>query len=109
MVQAVLADAETFAVALPRPVDDALEWFDDRAAVLDEVTTPVLVAFLDGYRGAGGAVTFDVTARQRLSLYRAYLYLIMWVETAPRGFGRKLLDRIYDRVFQPLAAALGKE
>src|ERR1700722_5728210 len=156
MVQAVLADAETFAVTLPRPVADVLEWFEARAAFLDEVTTPVLVhfdlwdgnilvepnsaghrisalidaerafwgdplaefvslalygdierdtAFLDGYRRAGGAVTFDVAARQRLSLYRAYLYLIMWVETAPRGFGRELLDRIYGKVFQPLAAA----
>ena len=65
-------------------------------------------AFLDGYRSAGGTVTFDVAARQRLSLYRAYLYLIMWVETAPRGFGRELLDRIYGKVFQPLAAALGE-
>jgi aminoglycoside phosphotransferase (APT) family kinase protein len=158
MVNAVLADAETFAVTLPRPIDDILEWFNDRAVVLDEVTTPALVhfdlwdgnilvesgpaghrigalidaerafwgdplaefvslalygdierdtAFLDGYRGAGGTVTFDVAARRRLSLYRAYLYLIMWVETAPRGFGQELLDRIHGRVYQPLAAALG--
>jgi aminoglycoside phosphotransferase (APT) family kinase protein len=158
MVNAVLADAETFAVTLPRPIDDILEWFNARAVVLDEVTTPALVhfdlwdgnilvesgpaghrigalidaerafwgdplaefvslalygdierdtAFLDGYRGAGGTVTFDVAARRRLSLYRAYLYLIMWVETAPRGFGQELLDRIHGRVYQPLAAALG--
>jgi aminoglycoside phosphotransferase (APT) family kinase protein len=158
MVNAVLADAETFAVTLPRPIADILEWFNDRAVVLDEVTTPALVhfdlwdgnilvesgpaghrigalidaerafwgdplaefvslalygdierdtAFLDGYRGAGGTVTFDVAARRRLSLYRAYLYLIMWVETAPRGFGQELLDRIHGRVYQPLAAALG--
>jgi aminoglycoside phosphotransferase (APT) family kinase protein len=158
MVNAVLADAETFAVTLPRPIADILEWFNARAAALDEVTTPVLVhfdlwdgnilvesgparhrigalidaerafwgdplaefvslalygdierdtAFLDGYRGAGGAVTFDIAARRRLSLYRAYLYLIMWVETAPRGFGQELLDRIHGRVFQPLALALG--
>ena len=53
-------------------------------------------------------MTFDVAARQRLSLYRAYLYLIMWVETAPRGFGGELLDRIYGKVFQPLAAAFGE-
>ena len=156
MVNAVLADAETFAVTLPRPIADILEWFNDRAVVLDEVTTPALVhfdlwdgnilvesgpaghrigalidaerafwgdplaefvslalygdierdtAFLDGYRGAGGTVTFDVAARQRLSLYQAYLYLIMWVETVPRGFGGEFLDRIYGRVFQPLAAA----
>ena len=49
-------------------------------------------AFLHGYRAAGGTVTFDLAARQRLALYRAYLYLIMWVETAPRGFGQELLD-----------------
>jgi len=156
MVNAVLADAETFAVTLPASIADILEWFDARAVVLDEVTTPVLVhfdlwdgnilvessaaghrigalidaerafwgdplaefvslalygdierdtAFLDGYRGDGGAVTFDIAARRRLSLYRAYLYLIMWVETAPRGFGQELLDRLYGRVFQPLATA----
>jgi aminoglycoside phosphotransferase (APT) family kinase protein len=158
MVNAVLADAESFAVTLPRPIADILEWFNARAVALDEVTTPVLVhfdlwdgnilvesgparhrigalidaerafwgdplaefvslalygdierdaAFLDGYRAAGGAITFDIAARQRLSLYRAYLYLIMWVETAPRGFGQELLDRIHGRVFEPLAAALG--
>ena len=45
MVHAVLADAETFAVTLPRPVADVLEWFDARAPALDEVTTPVLVHF----------------------------------------------------------------
>ena len=45
MVNAVLADAETFAVVLPRPIADILEWFNARAAALDEVTTPVLVHF----------------------------------------------------------------
>ena len=64
-------------------------------------------AFLAGDRGAGGAVTFDIAARQRLSLYRAYLYLIMWVETAPRQFGQEFLDQIYGRVLQPLAAIFG--
>jgi aminoglycoside phosphotransferase (APT) family kinase protein len=159
MVQAVLADAETFAVTLPRPVADIRAWFDARAPVLDAVTTPVLVhfdlwdgnilvesgsaghrigalidaeralwgdplaefvsldlfgdierdtAFLDGYRRAGGAVTFDLAARHRLSLYRAYLYLIMWVESAPRKFGQELLGRLYGKVFQPLAAAFGE-
>ena len=158
MVNAVLADAETFAVTLPRPTADILEWFNARAVALDEVSTPVLVhfdlwdgnilvesgpaghrigalidaerafwgdplaefvslalygdieldtAFLAGYRGAGGAITFDIAARRRLSLYRAYLYLIMWVETAPRGFGQELLEQIRGRVFQPLAAILG--
>ena len=157
MVNAVLADAETYAVTLPRPIADILEWFNDRAVALEEVTTPVLVhfdlwdgnilvesdpaghrigalidaerafwgdplaefvslalygdierdtAFLAGYRGAGGAVTFDIAARQRLSLYRTYLNLIMWVEAVPRGFGQELLDRIHGRVYQPLADAL---
>ena len=44
MVNAVLADAETFAVTLP-PIADILEWFNARAVALDEVTTPVLVHF----------------------------------------------------------------
>jgi aminoglycoside phosphotransferase (APT) family kinase protein len=45
MVKAVLADAETFAVTLPRPIADILEWFNARAGTLDEVATPVLVHF----------------------------------------------------------------
>jgi aminoglycoside phosphotransferase (APT) family kinase protein len=158
MVNAVLADAETFAVTLPRPIAGVQEWFDARAAVLDEVTTPVLVhfdlwdgnilvesspaghrigalidaerafwgdplaefdslalfgdieqdpAFLDGYRAGGGTVTFDFAARQRLSLYRAYLNLIMWVEAVPRQASRERRVWLYRRVFEPLAAALG--
>jgi aminoglycoside phosphotransferase (APT) family kinase protein len=39
-------------------------------------------AFLDGY----GGIVFDGAARRRLALYRAYLYLIMLVEGAPRGY-----------------------
>jgi aminoglycoside phosphotransferase (APT) family kinase protein len=41
--------------------------------------------FLRGYREAGGTLTFDEAARRRLALYRCYLYLIMLVETVPRG------------------------
>ena len=156
MVNAVLADAERFNVTLPRPAADIRDWFRARAAVLDEVTTPVLVhfdlwdgnilvepgpagyrvgalidaerafwgdplaefvslalfadieqdtAFLHGYRAAGGTVTFDFAARRRLSLYRAYLYLIMWVEVAPRQYGQERRDWLLPRVFQPLTAA----
>ena len=156
MVNAVLADAERFAVTLPRPAADIRDWFTARAAVLDEVTTPVLVhfdlwdgnilvesgpaghrigalidaerafwgdplaefvslalfadieqdtAFLHGYRAAGGTVTFDFAARQRLALYRAYLYLIMLVEVAPRQYGQERWDWLFDRVFQPLTEA----
>jgi aminoglycoside phosphotransferase (APT) family kinase protein len=43
-------------------------------------------AFLDGYRAAGGWITFDEGTRTRLALYRCYLYLIKLVEGAPRGY-----------------------
>jgi aminoglycoside phosphotransferase (APT) family kinase protein len=155
MVDAVLADAERFAVALPRPAADLRELFARRAAVLDEVTTPVLVhfdlwdgnilvasdpggrrigalidaerafwgdplaefvslalfgdierdgAFLHGYRSAGGQVSFGSAARQRLSLYRAYLYLIMWVEAVPRRSSPDRRDWLAESVLAPLAA-----
>ena len=158
MVNALLADAGRYAVTLPRPAAAIRDWFTAQAAVLDEVTTPVLVhfdlwdgnilvesgpagrrigalidaerafwgdplaefvslalfadieqdtAFLHGYRAAGGTVTFDLAARQRLSLYWAYLYLIMWVEVAPRQYGRERRDWLVDQVFQPLSAAFG--
>lgn len=43
-------------------------------------------AFLAGYRNAGGRVVFDDRTRRRLALYRCYLYLIMLVESVPRGY-----------------------
>jgi aminoglycoside phosphotransferase (APT) family kinase protein len=155
MADAVLADAGRFAVTLPRPAAEIQEWFAARAAVLDEVTTPVLVhfdlwdgnilvesrdsgrrisalidaerafwgdplaelvslalsgdiepdtAFLDGYRDAGGTVALDPPARQRLLLYRAYLYLIMWVEAGPRQYNMERGGWLFDLVFQWLAA-----
>lgn len=136
MVDAVLADARTFAVTLPRPAGEIADVIAAHAQVLDEVTTPALVhfdlwdgnilvdmtaptptigglidgeramwadpladfvslalfreieqdsAFLNGYQAAGGQVTLDPRARQRLSMYRSYLYLIMLAETGPRG------------------------
>ncbi|MFC0548135.1 phosphotransferase family protein [Kutzneria chonburiensis] len=39
-------------------------------------------AFLDGY----GGIEFTDRARRRLALYRTYLYLIMLIEGAPRGY-----------------------
>ena len=45
MVDAVLADAGKFAVALPRPAAEIRELLAARAQVLDEVRTPVLVHF----------------------------------------------------------------
>jgi aminoglycoside phosphotransferase (APT) family kinase protein len=64
-------------------------------------------AFLHGYRAGGGTVTFDFAARQRLSLYRAYLNLIMWVEAVPRQASQKRRDWLHGQVLEPLAAALG--
>ncbi|MFF3419669.1 phosphotransferase family protein [Streptomyces sp. NPDC002698] len=43
--------------------------------------------FLTGYQEGGGVVEFDRAARQRLALYRSYLYLIMLIETVPRASG----------------------
>jgi len=157
MVDAVLADAETFMVPLPRPAGEIRDLFAAHAPVLDEVTTPVLVhfdlwdgnilvdsgasgprigalidaerafwgdplaefvslalfgdietdmAFLDGYRSAGGAVTFGPATRLRLALYRSYLYLIMWVEVAPREYDEKRRAWLVDKVLLPLTATL---
>jgi aminoglycoside phosphotransferase (APT) family kinase protein len=61
-------------------------------------------AFLHGYRSAGGTANFDFAARQRLLAYRAYLYLIMWVEAVPRRFTQQRRDWLVDKVFRPLEA-----
>jgi aminoglycoside phosphotransferase (APT) family kinase protein len=157
MVDAVLADAQRFSVTLPRPNAEIRALFESKAAVLDEVTRPVLThfdlwdgnvlvesgphglrvgalidaerafwgdpladfislalfgdvegdaAFLRGYREAGGSVTFDAASRLRLSLYQAYLYLIMWIEVTPRQYGEERLEWLRGRVWDPLAAAL---
>ena len=157
MVDAVLADAGKFAVALPRPAAEIRELLAAQAQVLDEVRTPVLVhfdlwdgnllvdasqgaprvsglidaerafwgdplaelvslalfgdieqdaAFLHGYRTAGATVTFDAAGRLRLSLYRVYLHLIMWVESVPRKASPARLDRLRQLVVRPLARTL---
>jgi hypothetical protein len=59
-------------------------------------------AFLRGYRAAGGAAIFDEPARLRLSLYRAYLYLIMWVEAVPRNVSAARRARLRRLVVGPL-------
>lgn len=153
MVEAVLADAERFAVQLPRPTAHIHDAVVAAADVLGQVPTAVLVhfdlwdgnilldqhsgalrisgiidaerafwgdpvadfvslalfadieedtAFLAGYRAAGGQVQFDQSLRDRLRLYRIYLYLIMLVEATPRGYSgarhtrrqRKVADRL---------------
>ncbi|MEV0634856.1 aminoglycoside phosphotransferase family protein [Streptomyces sp. NPDC050619] len=63
-------------------------------------------AFLAGYREAGGRAEFDVPARLRLALYRAYLYLIMLTETIPRGFDAGQARWVQETVAPELVAAL---
>jgi aminoglycoside phosphotransferase (APT) family kinase protein len=157
MVDAVLADAHGYGVALPRPGPEMRELFAAQAPVLDEVTTPVLVhfdlwdgnilidrpggaarigglidaerafwgdpladfvslallgdieqdeAFLSGYRSTGAVATFDAAARQRLALYASYLYLLMWVESAPRHYDEPRCAWLQSRVVRPLADTL---
>lgn len=55
-------------------------------------------AFLAGYREAGGRIVFDERTRQRLALYRCYLYLIMLVESAPRRYSPDQLRRLRESV-----------
>ena len=138
MVGLVLADAERYAVSLPRPASELRALFQAHAGALEEVKQPVLThfdlwdgnvfihrvegvphveaiidgerafwgdpsaeftstalfrdiegegAFLQGYQSVTGTpVSFTEALRTRLSLYRAYLYLIMVTEGAPRGY-----------------------
>ncbi|MFS8197785.1 phosphotransferase family protein [Streptomyces sp. CWNU-52B] len=62
--------------------------------------------FLSGYQEAGGRVEFTRPARLRLALYRSYLYLIMLVETVPRGTAEDDLAWRRDTVVPELVAAL---
>lgn len=60
-------------------------------------------ALLAGYREAGGQVVLDASGRLRLTLYRLYLYLIMWVEVVPRRFD---VDSRRREVLGPIATML---
>ncbi|WP_053848297.1 phosphotransferase family protein [Streptomyces sp. NRRL B-24085] len=62
--------------------------------------------FLAGYREAGGRAGFDVPARVRLALYRAYLYLIMLTETVPRAVDDEKERWVQSAVAPELVAAL---
>lgn len=64
--------------------------------------------FLAGYGASapGGPVEFDGSLRLRLALYRAYLYLIMLVETVPRGASGERLEWTWNEVAPRLEAAL---
>lgn len=64
--------------------------------------------FLAGYRAAGGHAVFDASARLRLALYRAYLYLIMLAETVPRASGAEHDRWLGETVAPELLAALNE-
>lgn len=55
-------------------------------------------AFLLGYaEEQGRPLVFDELARTRIALAQLYLYLIMWIEPAPRAFGpvKRAATRLY--------------
>ncbi|MFI5727706.1 phosphotransferase family protein [Streptomyces cyaneofuscatus] len=63
--------------------------------------------FLAGYaEGSGRALEFSDSVRLRLALYRSYLYLIMLVETVPRGLGPEAAEETRQLVAPHLVAAL---
>ncbi|MBE1876732.1 phosphotransferase family protein [Myceligenerans pegani] len=58
--------------------------------------------FLSGY----GGITFDDDARRRLAMYRAYLYLIMLTEGAPRGYAGPQREAALTHITRHLDTAL---
>ncbi|WP_189781998.1 phosphotransferase family protein [Streptomyces capitiformicae] len=62
--------------------------------------------FLAGYQEAGGEVEFTASARRRYALYRSYLYLIMLIESVPRGLDDGHLAWRREQVAPQLTAAL---
>jgi len=56
---------------------------------------------LAGYRAAGGRLDLDEATRLRLRVYRLYLYLIMWVEVAPRGYDESRISWLRNAVLGP--------
>jgi aminoglycoside phosphotransferase (APT) family kinase protein len=160
MCDDVLADADRFAARLPRATGDVRAALRRHEALLDDVTTPVLVhfdlwngnilvdggelsgivdaerafwgdpladlvslalfgditqdaGFLDGYAATtyaatGRALSLDGSARTRLAMYRAYLYLIMLTEVVPREYPQARRARTYDSVTPHLEKALAE-
>ncbi|MEU6507030.1 aminoglycoside phosphotransferase family protein [Streptomyces sp. NPDC046942] len=62
--------------------------------------------FLAGYREGGGRAVLGPAERIRYALYRAYLYLIMLVETVPRQAGEGHVRWVRETVAPQLVAAL---
>jgi aminoglycoside phosphotransferase (APT) family kinase protein len=158
MTDALLADADRYGVALPRPADDLRRLVKDSEWALAEVRVPALVHFdlwpgnilvvtgptprlsgivdaerafwgdplaelaslglfgraeqdedlIAGYTGGGAWIGDDAASKRRLSLYRLYLYLIMTIETVPRGTTGAGHDPIRRLVERHLRAALAE-
>lgn len=106
----ILVDRSTGEARIGGLIDgERMFWGDPLAdfvslALLGDIRTDE--AFLAGYQEAGGRVEFDVPARLRLALYRAYLYLIMLTETVPREMDEGQLRWRQDTVVPELVAAL---
>ena len=62
--------------------------------------------FLAGYAEAGGAAQPGPSFSRRQALYRTYLYLLMAVEAAPRGYGAGWRRTVGVRVDEDLTAQL---
>ena len=73
-------------------------------------------ALLRGYaEERGAALVFDDVVRTRIALAQLYLYLIMWIEPAPRRFGwlkrvatRRYVGRFLARALRTLASGRGR-
>ncbi|WP_129841830.1 aminoglycoside phosphotransferase family protein [Streptomyces sp. RFCAC02] len=63
-------------------------------------------ALIAGYASEGGRTDFDAPARARMAFYRAYLYLIMLVESVPRAYPPERTAYTVERVTPHLTAAL---
>jgi aminoglycoside phosphotransferase (APT) family kinase protein len=106
----ILVDRSTGQARIGGLIDgERMFWGDPLAdfvslALLGDIRTDE--AFLAGYREAGGRAEFDVPARLRLALYRAYLYLIMLTETVPREMDEGQLRWRQETVAPELDAAL---
>ena len=83
-------------------------------ALFDEIERDE--ALLRGYaEERGAALVFDDEARTRIALAQLYLYLIMWIEPAPRSFGwlkrvatRRYVGRFLARALSTLASGRGR-
>ncbi|MFF4037734.1 phosphotransferase family protein [Streptomyces sp. NPDC001816] len=73
-------------------------------ALLDDIAKDE--AFLAGYGQAGGRAALGCAESLRLALYRAYLYLIMLVETVPRAVDEGHARWAQETVAPELVAAL---